>query len=266
MHGDKLGDKLKKAREARGLSLYRLAEITGIGASLLSKWERDLIVPRAQNIEKLARGLMVNPDLLRGWFREERERREFGQSSADEQENPGSTPDGVIASMVYAEVGHNNEASYGTQDGRADGRAASQMPAWLEAWRRVDLPHYGQVGCGPLRLESEYTVHMESVPLQYLQGEDPALLLTLEATGDSMIDADIRPGDLLLVRRQSHAKAGDVVIANIAPFGAVCKRVRKTSHGYTLVSESPTPADPIPLTDEVKIIGRVLRAWKERAF
>lgn len=38
----------------------------------------------------------------------------------------------------------------------------------------------------------------------------------LRANGESMIDAGISPGDLVLVRKQSEAMDGDIVVALVA--------------------------------------------------
>lgn len=74
----------------------------------------------------------------------------------------------------------------------------------------VNAPFVGKIACGlPQYAEGVCT---EYVPLPislFGSGE----FYILEADGESMIDAGIEPGDLVIVRRQSYANPGDIVVA-----------------------------------------------------
>lgn len=77
----------------------------------------------------------------------------------------------------------------------------------------------------------------------------------LEVTGDSMTGAGILPGDYVVVRRQSTAEPGDVVVARLGDKVTV-KRLRTIGGRPALVAENP--AYP-PITDvEFTILGRVV--------
>lgn len=49
------GENLKNSRMAKGLDQYRVAELTGIPQSLISKYELDSIIPSVTNALKLAK-------------------------------------------------------------------------------------------------------------------------------------------------------------------------------------------------------------------
>ncbi len=76
----------------------------------------------------------------------------------------------------------------------------------------------------------------------------------LRVEGDSMIGADIRDGDYVLVRAQETADSGDIVVALLGEEATV-KRLRRTADGPMLVPENP---DYAPLSArEAQILGRV---------
>lgn len=83
----------------------------------------------------------------------------------------------------------------------------------------------------------------------------------LRITGDSM-EPRIKDGDVVIVRRQSDADDGDLVIALVNGNDAVCKRLKKYAEGIALISTNPK-YDPMYFTQKeiaekpVSIIGKV---------
>lgn len=84
----------------------------------------------------------------------------------------------------------------------------------------------------------------------------------LKIKGDSM-EPRIYDGDVVIVRQQSDADSGDIVIALVNGDDATCKRLTKYAGGIGLISLNPK-YEPMMFTDEdiekkpVKIIGRVV--------
>lgn len=68
----------------------------------------------------------------------------------------------------------------------------------------------GSVPCGPLTAEEEYIEGYIKLP-ESLIGSGRYYFL--KASGDSMIDAGIDDGDLVLIRQQESADSGDIVVA-----------------------------------------------------
>jgi transcriptional regulator with XRE-family HTH domain len=54
------GQRLKARRLANGITLMALCERTGIGWTLLSKYERDVVEPKCRTLMKLIRVLGVS--------------------------------------------------------------------------------------------------------------------------------------------------------------------------------------------------------------
>ena len=82
-------------------------------------------------------------------------------------------------------------------------------------------------------------------------------VFALRVRGESMRDAGIMEGDFVLVRKQDHAQAGDIVVALMGEEATV-KRLAKRQASYFL-DPANAAFSPIPMTPETSIIGRVLQ-------
>jgi repressor LexA len=81
----------------------------------------------------------------------------------------------------------------------------------------------------------------------------------LRVHGESMINAHIVEGDLVLVRRQDHAHPGDIVVA-LVDGEATVKRFAREGHAVLLRPEHPTMA-PIVVREgekDLRILGKVV--------
>ena len=56
-----VGQNLKSIRTAKGLTQAKLSELTGIAEVTIRKYESGKIVPKSQNLNRLAKGLGVSP-------------------------------------------------------------------------------------------------------------------------------------------------------------------------------------------------------------
>ena len=83
----------------------------------------------------------------------------------------------------------------------------------------------------------------------------------LKVTGDSMIEAGLLPGDLVLVERRSDAKNGDIVIAQIDQ-GWTLKYLRKRGRKIWL-EPANKKYKPISPTQELKIAAIVIAAIRK---
>ena len=86
----------------------------------------------------------------------------------------------------------------------------------------------------------------------------------LTIRGTSMIKAGILNGDQVIVRKQSTAKNGDIVIAMNDDDEATCKRFFKEKGHFRLQPENDT-MDPIIL-DNVRILGKVVGLFRDHIF
>ena len=79
----------------------------------------------------------------------------------------------------------------------------------------------GSIPCGALTLEEEAVEDYVNLPINIFGGGD---LYILRAYGDSMTGAGIDAGDLVVVRKQSWAQDGDLVVAYVEGDGNTLKR------------------------------------------
>jgi len=88
------------------------------------------------------------------------------------------------------------------------------------------------------------------------QGIDPEELFALKIRGESMINAGILDGDIVIVERTQYAENGDIVVAFIDHEDATVKTFYKEEGHFRLQPENDT-MDPIIL-DEVEVLGKVI--------
>ncbi|MEM9962029.1 MAG: LexA family transcriptional regulator, partial [Pseudomonadota bacterium] len=80
----------------------------------------------------------------------------------------------------------------------------------------------------------------------------------LEVKGDSMIDAGIHEGDIVVIERQSSAENGDIIVALIDDHEATLKRLRRKGGAIALEAANPAYGTRLYRTDQVKIQGRLV--------
>jgi repressor LexA len=81
----------------------------------------------------------------------------------------------------------------------------------------------------------------------------------LEVKGDSMVEAGILDGDVVIIRRQDTAENGTIVVALIGEQEATLKRLRRQSGGrIALEAANPNYETRIFGADQVRIQGRLV--------
>lgn len=136
---------------------------------------------------------------------------------------------------------------------RPVGDAAPEMPS---APATVPVPIVGRVAAGtPILAEQDIEGYF-GVPGDMVEAGGAFLLQT---RGDSMIDAGIYDGDYVLVRRQSNADNGDIVVAMLEGESTV-KRFFKESGAIRLQPENQT-LKPI-VSRDVQVLGKVVGLFR----
>lgn len=120
----------------------------------------------------------------------------------------------------------------------------------------VKLPLVGQVAAGVPILAEENIEDTITLPVEIV-GDSASFLLSVH--GDSMIEAGINDGDYLVVKEQSVANNGDIVVALIDD-GATVKRFFREQDHIRLQPENST-MDPI-LTRDCSIVGKVVALFR----
>jgi len=143
--------------------------------------------------------------------------------------------------------------------------------------RAIGIPIIGRVPAGPAQLAFEQvegylsSIHGEEQAVSHATVStktpnaiapnpmpDPRGLFALRVKGDSMEGAGILDGDLVIVRPQSSAKNGDIVVARTSHEEATVKRlVRKP--GLIHLAPENSKYKPIPVDENTEIVGKVIR-------
>ncbi|UJF14732.1 transcriptional repressor LexA [Jeotgalibaca sp. MA1X17-3] len=120
------------------------------------------------------------------------------------------------------------------------------------------MPLLGTVTAGEPILAIEEATDFFPIPpdLQYVS-ED---LFMLKIRGDSMINVGILSDDSVIVRKQTSAENGDIVIAITDEDEATCKRFYKEKDYYRLQPENNSMS-PIIL-ENVQILGKVVGLYR----
>ncbi|MDA3936773.1 MAG: transcriptional repressor LexA [Actinomycetota bacterium] len=117
------------------------------------------------------------------------------------------------------------------------------------------LPLVGQVAAGAPILAAENIESTMPLPAD-LVGDSTFIL---KVKGDSMIEAGILDGDFVVVRQQSTARDGDIVVAMIDD-GATVKRFFRESDRIRLQPEN-SALEPIYSRD-VQVLGQVVALFR----
>lgn len=118
----------------------------------------------------------------------------------------------------------------------------------------VEIPVVGRVAAGTPILAEENIEDTFPIPARYAAGGTSYML---KVRGESMIEAGIMDGDLILVQQQENAQNGEIVVAMIDGFEseATVKTFYNEGDHIRLQPENHTMS-PI-LVKDVKILGKV---------
>ena len=120
----------------------------------------------------------------------------------------------------------------------------------------IDLPLMGRIAAGvPIEAISEKSSDV-SVPTSMIGSKGHHY--ALEVKGDSMIDAGINDGDVVVIRETATADDGDIVVALVEDSEATLKTFRR--HGKSIALEAANPAYETRIlpADQVKVQGRLV--------
>ncbi|WP_299140745.1 transcriptional repressor LexA [uncultured Tateyamaria sp.] len=126
----------------------------------------------------------------------------------------------------------------------------------IETAHAIELPVMGRIAAGvPISAISEVS-HSVAVPGQMLNGQGEHY--ALEVKGDSMIDAGINDGDVVVIRETSAVDNGDIVVALVEDHEATLKRYMRK--GDTIALEAANPAYETRMfpVGHVKVQGKLV--------
>lgn len=136
-------------------------------------------------------------------------------------------------------------------------RAAPPSPGQaLTPVHALELPVMGRIAAGvPIEAISEISHHI-AVPGAMLAGRGNHY--ALEVKGDSMIEAGINDGDIVVIREQDTAENGDIIVALVEDQEATLKRFRRRGGMIALEAANPAYETRVFPDHLVKVQGRLV--------
>ena len=126
----------------------------------------------------------------------------------------------------------------------------------LDAVGVNELPLLGRIAAGsPIEAITDGASHV-AVPGTMLGGAGKHY--ALEVKGDSMIDAGINNGDVVVIRETNSADNGDIVVAQVDGYEATLKRFRKQGDMIALEAANPAYETRLLREGQVKVQGKLV--------
>jgi phage repressor protein C with HTH and peptisase S24 domain len=218
-----VGDRLRQARNARGLSQVDVANACKVTRAAVSLWESGATTPNNDNLETAARKLHVAFDWLR-----------TGRGGA-----PDLRPAPVLSrkkTMVAFQ-----------QDPPAEGMIPEQTMG---------------IGSGPMVLDGGVHAWWSIPPglVKESLRTDPQFLVFLRVLSDSMCPT-IKRGDVVLIDQSQTQPIDDHIFAIDNGVGAILRRVRVNGSDVTLHADNDAAQEITLQASAVRIIGRSVGAF-----
>ncbi len=122
----------------------------------------------------------------------------------------------------------------------------------------LEVPVVGKVAAGTPITAVEYITDTFALPMEFAKNKD---LFMLKVSGESMINAAILDGDLIIVQKQPTAVSGDIVVALLDNENATVKTFYK-ENGYIRLQPENDTMEPIIVKDVI-ILGKVVGVFRK---
>lgn len=122
----------------------------------------------------------------------------------------------------------------------------------------IDVPVYGNVAAGQPITAIDEINDTFPLPISYAKNKD---LFMLKVSGESMINAAILDGDIIIVSKQPTANNGEIVVALLDDENATVKTFYKEEGHIRLQPENDT-MEPI-IVKEARILGKVIGIFRK---
>ena len=126
----------------------------------------------------------------------------------------------------------------------------------IETADAFHVPLMGKIAAGVPIEAISHAQHNVAVPGGMVSGSDRHY--ALEVRGDSMIDAGINDGDVVVIRETEVADNGDIVVALVEGHEATLKRFRRKGGAIALEAANPAHETRVFHEDQVQVQGRLV--------
>lgn len=126
----------------------------------------------------------------------------------------------------------------------------------LEAVHALELPVMGRIAAGVPIEAIAHASHSVAVPGSMLSGKGAHY--ALEVKGDSMIEAGINDGDVVVIRETNSVQNGDIVVALVDDAEATLKRYRRQGSMIALEAANSAYETRMLPEERVRVQGRLV--------
>lgn len=138
-------------------------------------------------------------------------------------------------------------------------RSIVTREAKMTRMESTNVPVLGAVSCGTPKFAEENIEEYVRLPVALVgRGE----FFLLRANGDSMIEAGIDHGDLVLVRKQNHADEGQIVVALMEEEATLKRFYRDTENQKVILHPENSQMEDI-VVDDCIIQGVAVKVLKD---
>ncbi|SHL73161.1 SOS-response transcriptional repressor, LexA [Roseovarius litoreus] len=152
------------------------------------------------------------------------------------------------------------EASHGFTPRVIEGdKPSAPQPAnsyGVDASDVIDVPMMGRIAAGVPIEAIAHASHNVTVPGSMLSGK--GVHYALEVRGDSMIEAGINDGDVVIIRETNTADNGDIVVALVEDQEATLKKFYRRGNAIALEAANPAYETRVLPEEQVKVQGRLV--------
>ncbi|MEO0568862.1 MAG: transcriptional repressor LexA [Pseudomonadota bacterium] len=120
----------------------------------------------------------------------------------------------------------------------------------------MEVPVMGRIAAGVPIEAIAHSSHNIAVPGDMVSG--PGEHYALEVKGDSMIDAGINDGDVVVIRETNSADNGDIVVALVEDQEATLKKFFRRGNAIALEAANPAYETRVLPENKVKVQGRLV--------
>ncbi len=160
-----------------------------------------------------------------------------------------------LPETVGAAAGQRRFTPSVVEGGLAEKKPTPQ-PAAEERFRdSASIPVMGRIAAGTPISAIQNRSHSITLSGDFLSQGDH---FALEVRGDSMVEAGILDGDLVVIRRQDTANTGDIIVALIDDEEATLKRFRRRGSSIALEAANQAYETRVLGPDRVKIQGKLV--------
>lgn len=162
------------------------------------------------------------------------------------------------SSTVHGHLGKLEERGYIRRDPTKP-RAIELLDRSLPSVRKeiIYAPVVGKVTAGAPILAVENIEDFFPIPRDFANYDD---VFMLKVRGDSMIEAGILSGDYVLVRGQTHAQNGDIIVALLEDEATVKRFFREQD--YIRLQPENVHLEPI-IVQDIKVLGKVVGVFRK---